>query len=116
MLTVIVSLRNSGMRSLDQLAHRVKHRAVHFLHLRARDARHVHVDIHHPSGLAAVAARQSDRPEAGLAGLFQSAIHVNVPSKATARVQEVHRTLLHVICAIVEESVVNGASTKDTKR
>ena len=45
-----------------------------------------------------------------------AAIHVNVPSKATARVQEVHRTLLHVICAIVEESVVNGASTKDTKR
>jgi len=45
-----------------------------------------------------------------------AAIHVNVPSKATARVQEVHRTLLHVICAIVEEGVVNGASTKDTKR
>ena len=45
-----------------------------------------------------------------------AAIHVNVPSKATARVQEVHRTLLHVICAIVEESFVNGASTKDTKR
>jgi phosphoheptose isomerase len=45
-----------------------------------------------------------------------AAIHVNVPSKATARVQEVHRTLLHVICAIVEESFVNGASTQDTKR
>src|SRR6185503_16461091 len=45
-----------------------------------------------------------------------AAIHVNVPSKATACVQEVHRTLLHVISAIVEESFVNGASTKDTKR
>jgi len=29
-------------------------------------------------------------------------IHVNVPSDATPRVQEVHRTLLHVICDLVE--------------
>jgi D-sedoheptulose 7-phosphate isomerase len=29
-------------------------------------------------------------------------IHVNVPSGSTARVQEVHRTLLHVICELVE--------------
>jgi phosphoheptose isomerase len=36
-----------------------------------------------------------------------AAIHVNVPSDVTARVQEVHRTLLHVICAIVEDSVVD---------
>jgi phosphoheptose isomerase len=34
-----------------------------------------------------------------------AAIHVNVPSDATARVQEVHRTLLHVICDIVERAV-----------
>jgi phosphoheptose isomerase len=33
-----------------------------------------------------------------------AAIHVNVPSAATARVQEVHRTLLHVICDIVERA------------
>jgi len=33
-------------------------------------------------------------------------IHVNVASDVTARVQEVHRTLLHVICDIVERSVV----------
>ena len=33
-------------------------------------------------------------------------IHVNVASADTARVQEVHRTLLHVICDIVERSVV----------
>ena len=32
-----------------------------------------------------------------------AAIDVNVPSNATARVQEVHRTLLHVLCAIVED-------------
>jgi D-sedoheptulose 7-phosphate isomerase len=29
-------------------------------------------------------------------------IHVNVPDQNTARVQEVHRTLLHVICELVE--------------
>jgi D-sedoheptulose 7-phosphate isomerase len=29
-------------------------------------------------------------------------IHVNVPDENTARVQEVHRTLLHVICELVE--------------
>jgi phosphoheptose isomerase len=44
-----------------------------------------------------------------------AAIHVNVPSDVTPRVQEVHRTLLHVICAIIEESIVDGANTKDTK-
>jgi phosphoheptose isomerase len=35
-----------------------------------------------------------------------AAIHVNVPGQDTARVQEVHRTLLHVICDIVEKSFV----------
>jgi phosphoheptose isomerase len=29
-------------------------------------------------------------------------IHINVPSESTARAQEVHRTLLHVICDLVE--------------
>ena len=29
-------------------------------------------------------------------------IHVNVPSTSTPRVQEVHRTLLHVMCELVE--------------
>jgi len=33
-------------------------------------------------------------------------IHVNVPSGDVPRVQEVHRTLLHVICDIVENAVV----------
>ena len=36
-----------------------------------------------------------------------AAIHLNVPSVVTARVQEVHRTLLHVICDIVERSVAS---------
>jgi hypothetical protein len=30
--------------------------------------------------------------------------HVNVPDQNTARVQEVHRTLLHVMCEVIEES------------
>jgi D-sedoheptulose 7-phosphate isomerase len=33
-------------------------------------------------------------------------IHINVPSTSTARVQEVHRTLLHVICDLVERAFV----------
>jgi len=32
-------------------------------------------------------------------------IHVNVPDPATPRVQEVHRTLLHVICELVEDGI-----------
>jgi phosphoheptose isomerase len=42
-----------------------------------------------------------------------AAIHVNVPGNDTARVQEVQRTLLHVICDIVEKSFADG--TEDTK-
>ena len=33
-------------------------------------------------------------------------IHVNVPESGTARAQEVHRTLLHILCELVEEEVV----------
>ncbi len=33
-------------------------------------------------------------------------IHVNVPGQDTARVQEVHRTLLHVICDMVEREML----------
>jgi D-sedoheptulose 7-phosphate isomerase len=32
-------------------------------------------------------------------------IHVNVPHASAARVQEVHRTVLHAICELVEEGV-----------
>lgn len=32
-------------------------------------------------------------------------IHVNVASPSTARVQEVHRTILHVICQLVEAGI-----------
>jgi D-sedoheptulose 7-phosphate isomerase len=33
-------------------------------------------------------------------------VHINVPSDSTPRVQEVHRTLLHVICDLVEQAFV----------
>jgi D-sedoheptulose 7-phosphate isomerase len=32
-------------------------------------------------------------------------IHINVPAASTARVQEVHRTLLHAVCALVEREL-----------
>lgn len=33
-------------------------------------------------------------------------VHVNVATESTARAQEVHRTLLHAICALVEHAVI----------
>ena len=33
-------------------------------------------------------------------------IHINVPSESTPRVQEVHLTLLHIICQLVEDAWV----------
>ena len=52
-------------------------------------------------GLQTVALTGRDGGAVGRA----AAIHVNVPSDNTARVQEVHRTLLHVICDLVERAV-----------
>jgi len=37
-------------------------------------------------------------------------IHVNVPDPSTPRVQEVHRTLLHVVCELVEREFIADAS------
>lgn len=44
--------------------------------------------------------------DGGLAGKTAD-IHINVPSDSTPRVQEVHRTLLHVLCELVEHAIVN---------
>jgi D-sedoheptulose 7-phosphate isomerase len=52
-------------------------------------------------GLRTVALTGRDGGDAGAA----ADIHVNVPDASAARVQEVHRTLLHAICEIVEMSV-----------
>ena len=42
--------------------------------------------------------------EGGAAGAAAE-IHINVPDASTARVQEVHRTLIHVICELVERHI-----------
>ena len=33
-------------------------------------------------------------------------LHVNVPDQSAARVQEVHRTLIHVMCEVIEEGSI----------
>jgi len=53
------------------------------------------------AGLQTIALTGGDGGAVGRA----AAIHVNVPSTSTARVQEVHRTLLHVICDAVERAL-----------
>ena len=35
-------------------------------------------------------------------------VHVNVADESTARIQEVHRTLIHAICQLVEDSFPQG--------
>jgi D-sedoheptulose 7-phosphate isomerase len=50
-------------------------------------------------GLTTIALTGRDGGEAGRL----AEIHVNVPEAVTARVQEVHRTLIHALCEIVEE-------------
>jgi phosphoheptose isomerase len=48
--------------------------------------------------LATIALTGRDGGEAGRA----AAIHINVPDDSAARVQEVHRTIIHAICRLVE--------------
>jgi D-sedoheptulose 7-phosphate isomerase len=36
-------------------------------------------------------------------------VHVNVPHELTPRVQEVHRTLIHAVCDLVEQELANNA-------
>lgn len=52
-------------------------------------------------GLRTIALTGRDGGDVGAA----AEIHINVPDASTARVQEVHRTLIHVICELVENSV-----------
>jgi len=49
-------------------------------------------------GLKTIALTGRDGGAVGAA----AEIHVNVPDENTARVQEVHRTLLHVMCEVIE--------------
>jgi phosphoheptose isomerase len=56
------------------------------------------LEVARARGLTTVALTGGDGGPIGRA----SDIHVNVPDASTARVQEVHRTLLHAICELVE--------------
>ena len=51
------------------------------------------------AGLRTIALTGRDGGSVGRA----ADIHVNVPDHSTARVQEVHRTLMHVMCEVIEE-------------
>lgn len=52
-------------------------------------------------GLTAVALTGKDGGDAGRA----ADLHLNVPSGSTARVQEVHRTILHVLCELIDKGL-----------
>jgi D-sedoheptulose 7-phosphate isomerase len=52
-------------------------------------------------GLVTIALTGRDGGATGAA----AEIHINVPHASTARVQEVHRTILHVICELIELSL-----------
>jgi D-sedoheptulose 7-phosphate isomerase len=52
-------------------------------------------------GITTVALTGRDGGPAGAS----ADIHINVPSPSTARVQEVHRTLLHAMCELVEREL-----------
>jgi D-sedoheptulose 7-phosphate isomerase len=67
-----------------------------------------------PNVLAAVdAARSRGLMTIGLTGRDGGAlgravdVHLNVPSRSTARTQEVHATILHVLCDLVEQELVD---------
>jgi D-sedoheptulose 7-phosphate isomerase len=52
-------------------------------------------------GMTTIAVTGRDGGDAGR----MADVHLNVPERSAARVQEVHRTLLHVICELVEETL-----------
>ena len=63
------------------------------------------------------AARRADLRVAALTGrdggLMGSCaeIHINIPHASTPRIQEVHRTVLHIICELVEGQVPTGSGS-----
>ncbi len=56
-------------------------------------------------GIATIALTGGDGGRVGQV----AEVHINVPDPSTPRVQEVHRTLLHVICDLVETRVAGGS-------
>jgi phosphoheptose isomerase len=63
------------------------------------------LDAARAKGLKTIALTGRDGGAVGRA----AAIHINVPAASIARVQEVHRTLLHIICDIVESEIVDAS-------
>ena len=59
------------------------------------------VDAARAAGLVVVALTGRDGGALGRA----ADIHVNVPEQSAARAQEVHRTLLHILCELVEREL-----------
>ncbi len=58
------------------------------------------LDTARARGLSTIALTGRDGGAVGRA----AGIHINVPSESTPRIQEVHRTVLHVICDLVENA------------
>jgi len=59
------------------------------------------VELAKKSGLKCVALTAND---GGVIGPLAD-VHINVPSTVTARAQEVHRTVLHAMCELIETGV-----------
>lgn len=59
------------------------------------------IDAARARGMTTIALTGRDGGALGRA----AAMHINVADASTARVQEVHRTLLHAICALVEQEL-----------
>jgi D-sedoheptulose 7-phosphate isomerase len=59
------------------------------------------IEAANAGGLTTVALTGSDGGAAGA----MAAIHIHVPDESTARVQEVHRTVIHAICKLVERAI-----------
>ena len=59
-------------------------------------------------GLTTVALTGRDGGPIGAA----AQIHINVPAASTPRVQEVHGTLIHAICELVETDAVTDATSR----
>ncbi len=57
-------------------------------------------------GLTAVALTGKDGGALGR----EAEIHINVPDTSVPRVQEVHRTVIHVICELVDRAVASNGS------
>ena len=62
-------------------------------------------------GLVTIALTGRDGGQAGKL----AAIHVNVPEARTALAQEVHTTILHVWCELIDEGVEKSTATKSRR-